>query len=39
MMGQGGVKQIIEAPLLLNEKTALSRSASILQDVLHQLAD
>jgi L-lactate dehydrogenase len=39
VVGQGGVKQIIEAPLLLNEKTALSRSASILQDVLHQLAD
>jgi L-lactate dehydrogenase len=39
VVGQGGVKQIVEAPLLLNEKADLSRSASILQDVLHQLSE
>jgi L-lactate dehydrogenase len=38
VVGQGGVKQIIDAPLLPDEKTALSRSASILKDVLKQLA-
>ena len=30
VVGQGGVKQIIDAPLLRKEKTAISRSASIL---------
>jgi malate/lactate dehydrogenase len=38
VVGQDGVKQIVDAPLLLDEKIALSRSASILQDVLRQLA-
>ena len=38
VVGQGGVRQIVEAPLLVNEKTALSRSASVLQEVLMQLA-
>jgi L-lactate dehydrogenase len=38
VVGQGGVRQIVEAPLLPDEKTALSKSASILQDVLQQLA-
>ncbi len=38
VVGQGGVKQIVDAPLLPDEETALSKSASILRDVLHQLA-
>jgi L-lactate dehydrogenase len=38
VVGQGGVRQIVEAPLLPDEEAALSKSASILQDVLQQLA-
>ena len=38
VVGQGGVKQIVDAPLHPDEKAALSRSASILQEVLHQLS-
>jgi L-lactate dehydrogenase len=38
VVGQGGVKQIVDAPLLPDEETALSKSAFILQDVLHQMA-
>ena len=37
VVGQGGVKQIVEAPLSPAEKTALYKSASILQEVLKQL--
>lgn len=37
VVGQGGVKQIVEAPLRKDEKEALSRSASILWDVLHKI--
>ena len=38
VVGQGGVKQIVDAPLHPDEKAALSRSASILQEVLNQLS-
>ena len=37
VVGQGGVKQIVDAPLLRKEKTAISRSASILQEMLKQM--
>jgi L-lactate dehydrogenase len=36
VVGQGGVRQIIIAPLTNDEKTALSRSASILKEILVQ---
>jgi L-lactate dehydrogenase len=39
VVGQGGVRQIVAAPLLPDEKTALSKSASILHEVLKQLAE
>jgi L-lactate dehydrogenase len=39
VVGQGGARQIVAAPLLPDEKTALSKSASILQDVLKQLEE
>jgi L-lactate dehydrogenase len=38
VIGQGGVRQIVEAPLLADEKLALLKSASILQGELNQLA-
>jgi len=38
VVGQGGVKQIIDAPLLPEEKKAIAGSASIIQKVLKQLA-
>ena len=38
VVGQGGVKQIVDAPLHPDENAALSRSASIIQEVLHQLS-
>jgi L-lactate dehydrogenase len=37
VVGQGGVKQIVEAPLLQEEKNNLERSARILKDVLRGL--
>jgi L-lactate dehydrogenase len=36
VVGQGGVRQIVEAPLSPDEKTALSASASILKEILAQ---
>ena len=39
VVGQGGVRQIVDAPLLQDEKAALSKSADILKEVLKQLAD
>ncbi len=37
VVGQGGISQIVEAPLYPDEKTALSRSASVLQKELKEL--
>jgi L-lactate dehydrogenase len=37
VVGQGGVRQIVDAPLLPDEKKALLRSASILKRVLKEL--
>ena len=37
IVGQGGVTQIIEAPLFQEEKEALSKSAVILQNVINQV--
>jgi L-lactate dehydrogenase len=37
VVGQGGVRQIVEAPLLPDERTALMKSASTLTDVLKRL--
>jgi L-lactate dehydrogenase len=37
VVGQGGVRQIVEAPLFPEEKTALSNSAATLQEVLNEL--
>ncbi|MGB8212149.1 MAG: L-lactate dehydrogenase [Anaerolineales bacterium] len=39
LVGQGGARQIVEAPLFPEEKTALAKSASILQEVLKQLSE
>jgi L-lactate dehydrogenase len=37
IIGQNGVKQIVEAPLFAEEKEALKRSASILKKALEEL--
>ena len=37
VIGQGGVRQIVVAPLLANEQAALSESARILKEVMNQL--
>jgi L-lactate dehydrogenase len=37
VVGQGGVRQIVTAPLFPDEKSALLKSASILQDALKEL--
>ena len=37
VVGQGGVRQIVVAPLLANEQAALSESARILKEVMNQL--
>ena len=37
VVGQVGVKQIVDAPLLRKEKMATSRSVSILQEMLKQM--
>jgi malate/lactate dehydrogenase len=37
VVGQGGVRQIVEAPLSPEEKAALLKSASILQGALKEL--
>jgi L-lactate dehydrogenase len=38
LVGQDGIKQIVEAKITPGEKEALSKSASILQNALQQLA-
>jgi L-lactate dehydrogenase len=39
VVGQGGARQIVVAPLHRDEETALFKSASILQEVLRQLGE
>jgi len=39
VVGQGGARQIVVAPLHRDEETALLKSASILQEVIKQLAE
>ena len=39
VVGQGGVRQIVNAPLNTEENSALSRSASIIQDVIKQVVN